>query len=145
MRNAIAGDVFAAIVPKFDSWSWRKLRGSTHPTYMHIESALNGNSRLVVKVSSASNSDIPPILSSGTAPSDSEHSELVTIIGTSTTMHAQVRLKWNRSRINATATSAREIVDVKAAIASSKKKSDAHMRGKEVHPKISGMVMNTRV
>ena len=110
-----------------------------------MANALMGSIRLVVKVSSASNSDIPAILSSGTAPSDSEHNELVIISGSSTMKHAMVRFMLNRSRMNATATSAREMVDVRAAIASSKKKSDAHMRGEYVHPKISGMVMNTSV
>ena len=58
---------------------------------MHIKNAHTGNIMLVANVSKKSNTDIPPMLNCGSAPSESEQMGLSTASGAITTMHAHKR------------------------------------------------------
>ena len=110
---------------------------------MHISMPPTGSMKLVVMVSRKSNIVSPAIVYPLHGPTDSEHIGLNMRRGRVTVSTAAVRDIPARFCMNATDTSASDIVEVKAARVSNRKKSDDHMHVPPIWAKISGKVMNT--
>ena len=103
-----------------------------------------GSMMLVVTVSRKSKIVRPHMVYSLHGPTESEHIGLSMSKGRVTVSTALTRDMPARFSINATETSASEMVDVNAATVSSRKNSDDHTRVPPIWANISGRVMNTR-
>lgn len=102
-------------VPWFESCEFSSPFGANHPSHTHRPIDTSGSIMFVASVSRKSNMLRPEIVTPESTPCDSEQTELSSSSGVITTSTAFVRDILNLSRMNATDTSAIEIVEVRAA------------------------------
>lgn len=145
IMNRMRGNDFAAMVPPFSNCFLRKSLGVAHPRKTHVSIAATGSMMLVAMLSRKSKMFMPSMDIWLSGPCDREQSELRKKRGSKTQRQALRRVVLKCSCTNATDTSPKEMVDVRAATIRSRKNRADHREEAGSCANTSGKVTNTSV